>query len=449
MKIQFLSTADRTEMQGGSDAEQMLAGPLSTSKLAASRQMKQMSAAREVVNYLISNDGRAHNGPAARILAAASSWAYSDLNTFATVLGAFGLSGEFVGINVDNEPNLIDTTAYLFVSAAEDDRPGRLAILAFRGTTPSNTITWLTDANTLMEPLGEGGRAHGGFLRGGVILLPFLKALLLSVAEGKTLEMSLKDMKEQGSIIPKEAFPEHLGKRESFVEEQSGESTHFEPRPLALYITGHGLGGAFAALAGAAIFLDPELAILQPNPQGMGNPQNMQSQMNPMNQQNLGTQQSMGNQQGQPNQANLGISSGLRAVYTFGQPMFTDRNLAMVLEGKFGDRLFRHVYGKDIVPRLPPRMAGNFAHFGREYVDMRGVWVRSRMSLRQASMIVIGSYIGTLAMIKDMLPFAQWKPLQITWGDHSPLNYLRVSKAQPSGLATPGDELGSGAPGLC
>ncbi len=432
MKIQFLTTADRSEMQGVSDAERMLIGPMSGSKLAASRQMKQMSAAREVVNYLVSTDGRAHNGPAARILAAAASWAYSDLNTFATVLGAFGLSGEFVAVNVTNEPNLIDTTAYLFLSSGKDEKNeklGRLAILAFRGTTPSNTITWLTDANTLMEPLGEGGRAHGGFLRGGIVLLPFLKALLLSAAEGKTLKQSLKEMKEQGSIIPKEAFPEHLGKGGS-LSEDSGEQSPGEQKPLALYITGHGLGGAFAALTGAAIYLDPEMAILQGNPQNMGN------QQNPMNQQNPGNQQSP-------------LSSGLRAVYTFGQPMFADRNLAMVLEGKFGDRLFRHVYRNDIIPRMPPRIAGNFWHFGREYVDMRGVWVRNQKPLRVAYMTLLGNVIGTMALIKDMLPISQWIPLQIAWGDHSPLNYLRVSKAQPSGFATPGDELGGTVPGLC
>ena len=436
MKIQFLTTADRAEMHGLGETERMLSGSLSNSKIAAARQMKQMSAAREVVNYLISTDGRAHNGPAARILAAASAWAYSDLNTFATVLGAFGLSGEFVAVNVSNEPSLIDTTAYLFLSGASDQRLGRLAILTFRGTTPSNTLTWLTDANTLMEPLGEGGRAHGGFLRGGIVLMPFLKALLLGVSEGKTLKQALKDMKEHGSSIPKEAFPEHLGKGGSFAEETSGELSQGEPRPLALYITGHGLGGAFAALTGAAIHLDPDLAPLQANPQGMTFPQGQ------MNQQSLGKEQSPGSQ-------NMMIPSGLRAVYTFGQPMFADRHLAVVLDGKFGDRMFRHVYRNDVVPRLPPRIAGNFAHFGREYIDVGGVWVRNQKPLRQAFMSVVGNFIGTMAIIKDMLPISQWMPLQVAWGDHSPLNYLRISKAQPSGFATPGDELGSTVPGLC
>ena len=439
MKIQFLTTADRSEMHGLGETERMLAGGLSNGKIAAARQMKQMSAAREVVNYLISTDGRAHNGPAARILAAASAWAYSDLNTFATVLGAFGLGGEFVAVNVNNEPSLIDTTAYLFLSGARDERLGRLAILTFRGTTPSNTLTWLTDANTLMEPLGEGGRAHGGFLRGGIVLMPFLKALLLGVSEGKTLKQALKDMKEHGAIIPKEAFPEHLGKGGSFAEETSGEQSQGEHKPLALYITGHGLGGAFAALTGAAIHLDPDLAPLQANPQGMAFPQGS------MNQQSLGKEQGPGSQ----NPQNMTIPNGLRAVYTFGQPMFADRNLAVVLDGKFGDRMFRHVYRNDVVPRLPPRIAGNFAHFGREYIDVGGVWVRNQKPLRQAFMSVVGTFIGTMAIIKDMLPISQWMPLQVAWGDHSPLNYLRISKAQPSGFATPGDELGSTVPGLC
>ena len=46
-------------------------------------------------------------------------------------------------------------------------------------------------------------------------------------------------------------------------------------------------------------------------------------------------------------------------------------------------------------------------------------------------MSVVGNFIGTMAIVKDML------------------NYLRISKAQSSGFATPGDELGSTVPGLC
>lgn len=432
MKIEFLATSDRSELQGARDTDKMLGAPMPRSKINASRQMKQMGAAREVVNYLVSSDGRAHNGPAARILAAASAWAYSDLNTFATVMGAFGLTGEFLAVNVVNEPNLIDTTAYMFLGGDRQDSPGRLAILAFRGTNPTNTINWLTDANTLMEPLGEGGRAHGGFLRGGIVLMPFLKALLLSVSEGSTLKQALKHL-QQGSIVPKEAFPASLGKDESFLDTdddlgagrapgQIGGGSAMDPRPLALYLCGHGLGGAFAALTGAAIHLDPELSPLQGNPQTTGGQRSPQDQ---------------------------GIPGGLRSVYTFGQPMFVDKNLALVLEGKFGERLFRHVYNNDIVPRLPPRLSGNFSHFGREFVVKGGVWAQNPKLMRQAYMAMIGNLIGTLAWVKDQLPISQWMPMQFAWADHSPLNYLRVSKAQPSGFATPGDEFGGDVPNLC
>jgi len=68
---------------------------------------------------------------------------------------------------------------------------------------------------------------------------------------------------------------------------------------------------------------------------------------------------------------------------------------------------------------------------------------------RRMVMSVAGNFIGTMAIIKDMLRISRWMPLQVAWGDHSPLNYLRISKAQPSGFATPGDELGSTVPGLC
>jgi hypothetical protein len=432
MKIEFLSTSNRPEIQGASDANKLFGGPRSRSKAAAERQMKQMGAAREVVNYLITMDGRSHNGPAARILATASAWAYSDLTTFAAVMGACGLSGEFLAVNVTNEPNFVDTTAYLFLSSDTQGQQGRLAILTFRGTNPTNTINWLTDTNSAMEPLGEAGRAHGGFLRGGVVLLPFLKALLLRVSEGMTLKQALKDM-QMNSAIPKEVFPESLEKTgETFADEEDlvasrtqgsqDDSSQTGQKPLALYLCGHSLGGAFAALTGAAIYLDPELAALRMNPRSIGGPSDPQA---------------------------TAIQSGLRSVFTFGQPMFADKSLALQLEGKFGERLFRHVYRNDIMPRLPPRVLGDFAHFGREYVATGGVWVRNRSLIRQVYTAALGNLIGTLAWAKDQLPVAQWIPLQFSWGDHAPLNYLRVSKAHPSGFEMMGNEVGGDVPGLC
>ena len=128
--------------------------------------------------------------------------------------------------------------------------------------------------------------------------------------------------------------------------------------------------------------------------------------------------------------ANLGrIRPLVRAIYTYGQPMVGDRTLAATLQEKFGDKLFRHVYGRDVVPRLPPRTAGRFEHFGREYTLQNGVWVRGERPLSQAFTITLSMTIGVLAWVKEQLPLLRWLRLPFSWDHHSPVFYMRTSEA--------------------
>ena len=65
----------------------------------------------------------------------------------------------------------------------------------------------------------------------------------------------------------------------------------------------------------------------------------------------------------------------LRGVYTFGQPMVGNRYFASACD--FEPLLFRHVYGKDLVPSLPPEelcAAGidPFQHFGELFRNEQG-----------------------------------------------------------------------------
>jgi hypothetical protein len=59
-------------------------------------------------------------------------------------------------------------------------------------------------------------------------------------------------------------------------------------------------------------------------------------------------------------------SPKLRGVYTYGQPMVGNYKFA---EQSQDLNLYRHVYGKDLVPYLPPIGvgAGEYVHFGRLY----------------------------------------------------------------------------------
>ena len=59
-------------------------------------------------------------------------------------------------------------------------------------------------------------------------------------------------------------------------------------------------------------------------------------------------------------------------LYTFGQPRVGNDEFAKSCEGMFGSTYFRFVNDKDIVPRVPPFIAG-YRHFGHELqIDAEG-----------------------------------------------------------------------------
>lgn len=384
---------------------------------------------RPVEEYLVGLDGTMHNAVATRILCAAATWAYSDLRTFAAMMCHRGLYGEFVAVRVVNQPTLVDTTAHLFLSDTQ-----KLAILAFRGTTPTNITNWLSNATTKMSPQEEGS-IHGGFLNSSIVLLPILKDLLTSKS---SLAEALIKSRDQ-SCLPENLFPKRLEKHRDELQQlkreieaarrsaeiganapqagaQGDALNPNEPVAPALYICGHSLGGAYAAMAAAFIQLEPTLVHVRRN---------------------------------------------LRSVYTFGQPMFADRTFAKSLEENLGDQVFRHRYRDDIVPRLPGTLSGaSYYHFGRSYVSSRDdVWVREdvrergplRRLLSPGGQVIgslSSSLIGVVAWVRGNIPLLQWIPLPVSWGDHSPLHYMRVSQAPRSGWEILGQELGGDTPGL-
>jgi hypothetical protein len=63
------------------------------------------------------------------------------------------------------------------------------------------------------------------------------------------------------------------------------------------------------------------------------------------------------------------VAGRLRAVYTYGQPMIGDPRFARACEADpfLAREVIRYIYDNDVVPHLPPRTAGPYRHFGREY----------------------------------------------------------------------------------
>jgi hypothetical protein len=126
------------------------------------------------------------------------------------------------------------------------------------------------------------------------------------------------------------------------------------------------------------------------------------------------------------------LQEKLRGVYTFGQPMVGHEDFAKTAGKDFGDKLFRHVQGKDLAPRLPPRSTGPFAHFGTEYTSSEMGWLPQTEIMSAVGSILTSLTVGTMAWLQYQLPeipILRSLPLRWSIRDHGPMYYLRTSEA--------------------
>jgi hypothetical protein len=345
------------------------------------KQVPAMQRVGEVIKELSHGRDGEYDSRTAALLAAASAWAYADIKTFMSVLCRKGAPGHCVAISITNEAVLVDNAAYLFQS--ED---GEVAVLVFRGTQPTNAANWLLDMSPKLTPLLSMGQVHGGFLRGAAALWPVVRRFLIAASRGLSIQdeydAMMNEMRACGSIKDRVMEPNTAGN------EPAGDDS-----PLrALYICGHSMGGALAVLAAAAIHMDIRERAMD------------------------------------------SVVEKLRGIYTFGQPMVCDKTLAKALDQKFGRKLFRHVYGNDLIPRLPPRTAGEFTHFGREYIADAGAFAYRSQTLSQVSSAGLSTLIGVLAWLKEQIPLLRLIRLPFSMADHSLVLYLRAAETAHPGL---------------
>jgi hypothetical protein len=246
-------------------------------------------------------DGR--DATVAHVLGTCAAYACVDIETFTTIMARLGLEDSAcVRIAQTVDSMLIYSTAYLVQS-----RCGRVAILCYRGTDTTNIGNWLGDVDVGLDTMTLGGETfgvHAGFYRN-------VRATRLTVIDELHLALQGRSLLDPDKSVE---------------------------QPLqALYVTGHSLGGAMAALFSLSV---------------------------------------VGTVEQRP------IADRLRAVYTFGQPMAVGGPLpdaARALEPK----LFRHITARDIVPTLPAASWGPFVHFGREYRYTEGQWQYAETAVAQ------------------------------------------------------------------
>jgi hypothetical protein len=152
-------------------------------------------------------------------------------------------------------------------------------------------------------------------------------------------------------------------------------------RMEALYITGHSLGAAMASLMAIMLMTDSRFKE---------------------------------------------IAARLKAVYTFGQPMLGDERLASACDDDpfLRDNVIRYVYRNDVVPHLPPRASGHFAHFGKEYRYSLGFgWSDSGPRVKQMGS-ALGIVEAPLAFFTRQVRLFRQIPFAYSLDAHGPQHYV-------------------------
>jgi hypothetical protein len=286
----------------------------------------------------------------AHVLATAAGYSYSDLKTLATIMSRLGLEeNSCVRVQQTVDAMFIFSTAYLVQS-----RCGRVVILSYRGTEPENLGNWLADADVGSASLALGGETlvvHSGFYRN-----------VLATRWGVINELHLA-LRGRSLSNPKKALK----------------------CPMQdLYVTGHSLGGAMAALFSLTLAGNAE---------------------------------------------ERAIADTLRAVYTFGQPMAAGEPLPEVARA-VAQKVFRYVNARDPVPALPPLAWGRFAHFGHEYRFENGEWKASDKPVAQLKGLreIPPSLLAFIATAKRR------DASRYSMNDHGPQHY--ISALRPKGQVT-------------
>jgi Lipase (class 3) len=298
------------------------------------------------------------------VLGVCSAYAYGDASTVAMIMDRLGLTRNRCRMISEYVDALFLTSvAYLIQS-----HDGRVAILCYRGTPPTSLITWLTDLQ--VEPVkvpvaATGtGHVHGGFYR--------------NVRSTRFKIVQLLQYALAGESV--------LGPAASRVAD--GPERGLE----VLYVTGHSLGGASAALLPALLAFDPtRYGGIDPG-------------------------------------ISRDILKRLRAVYTYGAPMSGDPAFADACNADpfLRQNVVRYVYANDVVPRLPPKASGDFEHFGREYrytpPGDGGEWRQSPPRKQLSNVFQLAT--APLAVVAKTLAVTRHLRFRASLNDHFPQYYI-------------------------
>jgi hypothetical protein len=244
-------------------------------------------------------------------------------------------------------------------AAVIQSRDGSVVLLAFRGTPPMGAISWLIDLDTSPQNIVLGSVQDGTGAGAGGQVHAGFYRNVRSIRYA-VLD-ALLQAREGRSVVPGGPAVEH---------------------PMQhLYVTGHSLGAAMACLFTVMLRADPS------------------------------------------DRART-LTEVHRATCTFGQPMVgTPVFCAEAGRRGLGGRFARYVYRKDPVVRCPPRLAGEYAHFGTEYRYGES-WSEAESPTRQSSVGLIELAVLPEAAMLRRTVLRRFPFPGPSVDDHNPQNYV-------------------------
>jgi hypothetical protein len=309
----------------------------------------------------------------AHVLAVAAGYAYSEAETIAMIMARMGLDQNHcltLGQHVD--AMFIASTAFLVQS-----KDGSVVILAYRGTQPTNLINWLTDADVYPDqiafPFPETDRTfamHAGFYRNVLSTRYEVVAALKRALQGRSV---LDDGRKNDAM---DALPDGGAMASPMT---------------TLYVSGHSLGGAMAAIMSVMLAVEPEYV--------------------------------------------ENFAGVFRAGYTYGQPMVGSPDFAAECNRHpfLGENVIRFVYRRDPVPHLPPKESDSFKHFGQEF-HYEGKYPWPNTTGHPVDQVGLPTALleAPLGYVARQFKALRGIPFQFSLNDHGPQHY--ISALTPPGV---------------
>jgi len=358
--------------------EKSIAPPLSTLRPTKPTSSATFPVYHDLEASLAEEQQQPDNMPPATVaytLAVAAGYAYSDAKTVSMMLARMGLQDNHcLKVDMSVDAMFIRSTAYLIQSS-----DGSVVILAYRGTEPTNLVNWLTDADVHPDKIAF------SFPRDTKAADPAKSSLppdaQAAPAESYAIHAGFYRNVRATRFAVIAALERALDRRSVLDDDPESPRPPMEKPMTTLYLTGHSLGGAMAALMAVMLSVEPDYIER--------------------------------------------FARMFKGASTFGAPMVGSPEFAKACAANtfLHRNVVRYVYRKDLVPHLPPSDSDAFQHFGREYRYDRAWKETSNKPIEQMGDLV-GLIEAPLGFVASKFRLLRGIPFRFSLNDHGPQHYI-------------------------